>query len=50
MSVAILAAASSGLAALFAWPTLGLIPGAIELAGLDIVIAGLLWAVTGRAR
>jgi drug/metabolite transporter (DMT)-like permease len=43
---AIFPALAPGLAALIAWPVLGSIPGTAELAGLLIVIAGLLWAVT----
>lgn len=44
---AIFPALAPGLAALFAWPVLGLIPGTVALVGLTIVVAGLLWAVTG---
>jgi len=43
---AIFPALAPSLAALVAWPVLGLIPGPAELIGLGIVIAGLLWAVT----
>jgi drug/metabolite transporter (DMT)-like permease len=43
---AIFPALAPGLAALVAWPVLGLVPGTAELAGLVAVIAGLLWAVT----
>jgi drug/metabolite transporter (DMT)-like permease len=43
---AIFPALAPGLAALVAWPVLGLVPGTAELAGLTAVIAGLLWAVT----
>jgi drug/metabolite transporter (DMT)-like permease len=45
---AIFPALAPGLAALLAWPVLGLIPGTVELVGLTFVVAGLLWAVTGR--
>jgi hypothetical protein len=41
-------ALAPGLAALMAWPAPGLIPGPAELAGLLAVVAGPLWAVTGR--
>ncbi len=47
---AIFPALAPGLAALLAWPVLGLIPGNVELMGLATVIAGLLWAVTGHSR
>ncbi|OYW59827.1 MAG: hypothetical protein B7Z10_03315 [Rhodobacterales bacterium 32-66-7] len=47
---AIFPALAPGLAALIAWPVLGLIPGTLELLGLATVIAGLIWAVTGRTR
>jgi len=47
---AIFPALAPGLAALIAWPVLGLIPGTLELVGLATVIAGLIWAVTGRTR
>jgi drug/metabolite transporter (DMT)-like permease len=47
---AIFPALAPGLAALVAWPVLGLVPGPVELAGLLTVIAGLLWAVTGGGR
>jgi drug/metabolite transporter (DMT)-like permease len=45
---AIFPALAPGLAALIAWPVLGLVPGAVELLGLGAVIAGLLWAVSGK--
>ncbi len=47
---AIFPALAPGLAAIIAWPVLGLIPGGAELAGLLIVMAGLLWAVTGSTK
>jgi drug/metabolite transporter (DMT)-like permease len=47
---AIFPALAPGLAAIMAWPVLGLIPGGSELAGLVIVIGGLLWAVTGATK
>lgn len=43
---AIFPALAPGLAALLAWPVLGLIPGTTEILGLLAVIAGLIWAVT----
>jgi drug/metabolite transporter (DMT)-like permease len=43
---AIFPALAPGLAAILAWPVLGVIPGGVELAGLAIVISGLLLAVT----
>lgn len=46
---AIFPALAPGLAALIAWPILGVIPGPVEVLGLATVIAGLLWAVTGSA-
>jgi drug/metabolite transporter (DMT)-like permease len=39
-------ALAPGLAALMAWPVLGHVPGASELVGLFVVMAGLLFAVT----
>jgi drug/metabolite transporter (DMT)-like permease len=45
---AIFPALAPGLAALLAWPVLGLVPGPVELLGLGTVIAGLLWAVSGK--
>jgi drug/metabolite transporter (DMT)-like permease len=45
---AVFPALAPGLAALMAWPVLGLVPGPAELAGLLAVVTGLLWAVTGR--
>lgn len=35
-----------GLAALLSWPVLGLQLGAAELAGLLVIVSGLLWTVT----
>jgi drug/metabolite transporter (DMT)-like permease len=45
---AVFPALAPGLAALIAWPVLGLVPAQTELLGLLAVVAGLLWAVTGR--
>ncbi len=45
---AIFPALAPGLAALIAWPVLGMVPGPVELVGLATVIAGLLWAVSAR--
>lgn len=47
---AIFPALAPGLAALIAWPVLGLVPGPLELLGLATVMAGLLWAVSGKRR
>ncbi|MBD3765636.1 MAG: EamA family transporter [Rhodobacterales bacterium] len=47
---AIFPALAPGLAALLAWPVLGLVPGPMEVLGLSTVIAGLVWAVTGQRR
>lgn len=46
---AIFPALAPGLAALMAWPVLGHVPGASEVAGLLIAMSGLLLAVTARA-
>ena len=43
-------ALAPGLAALIAWPVLGHMPGAAELTGLFVVMAGLLFAVTGASK
>jgi len=45
---AIFPALAPGLAALIAWPVLGLVPGPLELLGLATVMAGLLWAISGK--
>jgi len=45
---AIFPALAPGLAALMAWPVLGLVPGPLEVVGLVTVIGGLLWAVSGK--
>jgi drug/metabolite transporter (DMT)-like permease len=47
---AIFPALAPGLAALLAWPVLGHVPTAAETAGLVIVMAGLVLAVTGGLR
>ncbi len=47
---AIFPALAPGMAALMAWPVLGHVPTAAETAGLVIVIAGLMLAVTGALR
>jgi drug/metabolite transporter (DMT)-like permease len=47
---AIFPALAPGLAALLAWPVLGHVPTAAETAGLVIVMAGLVLAVTGGPR
>ena len=47
---AVFPALAPGLAALMAWPLLDHIPGAAEIVGLAVVMAGLVWAVTGAAR
>ncbi|AZP12944.1 DMT family transporter [Undibacterium parvum] len=44
---AVFPALAPGIAALIAWPILGHKPGTFEILGLIIVIAGLLFAVTG---
>lgn len=46
---AIFPALAPGLAALMAWPVLGHMPGAFEVAGLLIAMSGLLIAVTSRS-
>jgi drug/metabolite transporter (DMT)-like permease len=45
---AIFPALAPGLATLITWPMLGMVPGPVELIGLATVIAGLLWAVSGK--
>jgi len=47
---AIFPALAPGLAALMAWPVLGHVPTATETAGLMVVMAGLVLAVTGGLR
>lgn len=46
---AVFPALAPGLAALMAWPILGHMPGTFEIIGLFIVMAGLLFAVTGSS-
>ncbi|WP_157045709.1 EamA family transporter [Polaromonas sp. JS666] len=47
---AVFPALAPGLAALMAWPILGHTPGTFEVIGLLIVMAGLLFAVTGASK
>jgi drug/metabolite transporter (DMT)-like permease len=47
---AVFPALAPGLAALMAWPVLGHLPHLGEILGLAVVMAGLLFAVTGTAR
>jgi drug/metabolite transporter (DMT)-like permease len=47
---AVFPALAPGLAALMAWPILGHAPSGTETAGLFIVMAGLIWAVTGKSK
>jgi drug/metabolite transporter (DMT)-like permease len=47
---AVFPALAPGLAALMAWPILGHAPSVTETAGLFIVMAGLIWAVTGKSK
>jgi drug/metabolite transporter (DMT)-like permease len=47
---AVFPALAPGLAALMAWPVLGHVPTANETAGLVIVMAGLILAVTTSSR